>query len=197
MSISICRQEMENMEGIIKRLPGASETRPFQVRDISERDLPLVMSAQERSLELLNYDESIFIATEEDCIREYISEDRFLALGVFSKDELCAYLFMDFEASREDSLGKLIDQKKEILPLSKIAILDTITVAPEYRGNKLQRKLAILCSSAAKDKGAEAVYTTVSRTNSFSLKNLIESGFTEAGELQLHGQARVFMKKLL
>ncbi len=62
-------------------------------------------------------------------------------------------------------------------------------VLPEWRGFRLQRRLAAVCVKAATAHGFEAVYTYVSVYNTASLRSLIHAGFMpyacEQGWMQL------------
>jgi hypothetical protein len=97
------------------------------------------------------------------------------ALGVTTRKGLIAYSIIHFPGLARDNLGRDIGLPER--ELEKVAHLQAAMVHPAYRGNGLQRKMAALHLHVIENLGYEHVYCTISPWNSYSLRNMLASGF--------------------
>ncbi len=80
------------------------------------------------------------------------------------------------------------------VPPSMAMTFDVVVVAPEFRGQGLQRALEDYALNLARSKGVKHILATVSPDNPFSLNNFLSKGYREVKELNKYADLR---RKLL
>jgi predicted GNAT superfamily acetyltransferase len=93
--------------------------------------------------------------------------------------------------------ARLVDLNKR--PWTEICILDTVVVAPEFRGNGIQRELVQQLMELAKIKHSKKyMLCTVHPENTFSLNNFIKLGFEiKSSKIIYGGLSRYILLKNL
>jgi ribosomal protein S18 acetylase RimI-like enzyme len=117
-------------------------------------------------------------------------------LGCYVNYSLIAYGVLIFPGFDNENLGYDIKLGKD--ELLKVAHLDSVTVHPDYRGNKLQYKLFSLLEKISIAKGYKHLCSTVSPNNKFSLNNLLKLGLEIKIEKKKYdGKTRLILYKAL
>ena len=95
-------------------------------------------------------------------------------IGVFVADELVAYAVLGLPVDRSYNFGLALDLPEP--ELSLVAHLDGVSVAPQWRGNGLQRSLAAWRKEIARRHGRRHLLSTVAPHNQVSWRNMLDLG---------------------
>jgi ribosomal protein S18 acetylase RimI-like enzyme len=114
--------------------------------------------------------------SREFILNEVMAEGKGIAMGVISDDNLVAFRTISFPfPDSESNLGR-----EWGLPegeLGKVAILEATVVHPDYRGNRLQRKMLSHGIKLIEERGYRYICATVSPFNYPSLSTVMSFGF--------------------
>lgn len=160
------------------------------VRSISLSEIDKVINLQKNVYSAMPV-KSQFVITADDEIYETISRD--LCIGVFKDGTLAAVTTMIKNRPCDRNVGGMLGYD----PL-KCVTYDTTFIHPDFRGRGIQRKLIPVKDTFAIDCGAEFAFATVSPENSFSLNNVLSSGFEIVDNRVMYGgfQRYILRKKL-
>lgn len=95
--------------------------------------------------------------------------------------------------TQEFNYGYDLDFGEEAL--LRVINMDTAAVHPDYRGQGLQRQLMQTAEKEISKMGSRILLCTVHPGNSFSLKNVLEQGYTIQKELPKYGSVRYILRR--
>ncbi|MEG6523052.1 hypothetical protein [Desulfotomaculum sp. 1211_IL3151] len=146
---------------------------PFQMILLDPGYLPAIEALQ--ALVLSNLEK------KELCVRltgaeiKNILAGQGLALGVIVKRRLVAFCALCFPGRSEDNLGREYGLPEA--ELSKVTHLEITLIAPDYRGNDLQRRMFKHLGQLAQSLGRwRYLYSTIAPANYPSLKAVMKQG---------------------
>lgn len=169
----------------------------FSVRPLSLENLHQISNLQESVIESLEQKATLQpLETEEF---QYILEGNGLMIGAFVEEKLIAFrALLVPPVNQEDHLGRDFGLTEEELP--HVIYQEISNVHPAYRGNGLQKKLAILIMEELRKMNKPYVYVccTVAPFNIPSLKDKFEQGMEIVSLKQKYGGLLryTFMKKI-
>lgn len=111
---------------------------PFSMKRLYLEDLPIIEQVQARVIESLPEKAALQALTTEEFL--FILNERGLLVGAFVEDELIGFRALLIPEIDEEHLGWDIGLPPE--ELQKVIYQEISVVLPEYRGNRLQQKLA-------------------------------------------------------
>jgi ribosomal protein S18 acetylase RimI-like enzyme len=165
---------------------------PYEMKFLNKDSLHELMSLQDLIGENLPDHEIFRLHSKKDFKDIFQSEHS--VIGVETTDGLVAYSIIRIPGLAEDNLGRDINLAKE--ELIKVAHLQATAVHPLFRGNGLQRKLAIAHLDELERTGYKHVCCTVSPRNPISLHNIMSCGFVIKGLIpKFEGWWRYIMYK--
>ncbi len=210
--------ENDNDDGLIRVVPGAKyafskdylKKRLYMVDSgvcaedpvlgrIAGKDAEFVMrkAGFEDNFDILTLQKKVWEALPDQSIfyplsREELIESQHLdhVVAVYSPDNVLA-AFAVIVDNRDSGRSLAADMGVES---SAAMTFDVVVVAPEFRGNGLQRELEEYAAKLARSKGVKHLLATVSPDNPFSLNNFLAKGYREARELTKYAGLR---RKLL
>jgi ribosomal protein S18 acetylase RimI-like enzyme len=142
------------------------------IRKCTENDYDSIIDIQDIIINELKNSNNLFlfIPTDNDEIKVALKDENYFFICAQTSEGICAYSCTTFMNNFDIGLFDIFINKK-------IAIFDTVVVAPQYRGNKLQSKLIYISENEARNKGFDILVTTVSPNNIQSFNNFIENNF--------------------
>lgn len=159
-------------KGTLKNEAGIEE--PFAVRKLTINDLQEIIEIQNEVVSSLA-ERNVLQPLTVDEFRSILQGNGMMA-GAFVGDRMIAFRALLVPALEEDHLGRDIGLKEEDLP--KVIYQEISNVLPKYRGNKLQRILAILLMQELnkQEHPYQYVCCTVAPFNIPSLKDKFSQG---------------------
>ena len=165
----------------------------FLLRRCDEKDLPAIVSIQDKVIAGLN-ESHIFERTSDEQIEESLRED--FCLGAFCEGKLAAAAIMVVNRVTPRNLGVHLGYDEA--RLHRCATCDSVFVLPQFRGYGLQSLFCQLWDEAALELGCTEELATVSPDNFASLRNLRAIGFEILDEKVMYtGVRRYLMGKML
>ena len=131
-------------------------------------------------------DKNTFVSTTIEELTDSLLLDA--CFGAFFNDSLIAFTLMVVNRECSRNLGIYLDYEPE--KRLQCVTYDTTFIDPQYNGYGLQRFFIALKDSCARDLGATQALATVSPDNTFSIQNLLSSGFEIAAEKPMYGGFR-------
>ena len=181
---------MERIE-IVKRKDGITEEVKFKTLGLEYLDK--IMELQEIIINALP-DKQLYASSGVEEFKNYIEgkgeiigcvtkDDKLIAMGVYAKLGL-----------EKSNYGYDIGLKDD--ELLKVGQIESTIVLPEYRGNKLQKKICEILEEIGKNNGTPIMMATASPYNQFSLKTFLDLGYEIVKEkLKYGGLKRCILKK--
>jgi ribosomal protein S18 acetylase RimI-like enzyme len=171
--------------------------KPFNVRPLILEDLPSILTLQETVIAALE-EKGVLQPLDSDEF-QYILEGSGLMIGAFAEEELIAFrALLVPPVDQEDHLGRDFGLTEEELP--HVIYQEISNVHPAYRGNGLQKKLAVLIMEELKKMKQPYIYVccTVAPFNIPSLKDKFAQGMEIVSlKEKYNGLLRyTFMKKI-
>lgn len=111
---------------------------PFSMKRLYLEDLPVIEQVQQKVMESLPEKAALQALTTEEFL--FILNERGLLVGAFVEEELIGFRALLIPEIDEEHLGWDIGLPPE--ELQKVIYQEISVVLPEYRGNRLQQKLA-------------------------------------------------------
>jgi hypothetical protein len=181
-------------QGTLRNAAGIEEN--YTVRKLVPEDLGAILEVQNTVVSSLEDSSVLQPLTEEEY--RYILQDNGMMAGAFAGDVLIAFRALLVPKIDEDHLGRDIGLEEE--ELSKVIYQEISNVLPEYRGNKLQKTLAILLMQELNKHEHQYQYVccTVAPFNIPSLKDKFSQGLEIAALKEKYGGMLryVFVKDL-
>lgn len=157
----------------------------MEFRVCTLEDLDQIMELQEKICQGMGEHPDWFADTSREDNAWFLEEPNLL-LGVFDGDRLAAYGSIGFEEDAPGSMGWEFGWDEETV--RRCALLDTIVVDEDYRGQGLQRELICRCvEHAAGVKSGCIVLTTIAPDNIYSLRNAQAEGFEVQKRVKKYG----------
>jgi ribosomal protein S18 acetylase RimI-like enzyme len=173
-----------------------NERETYQVRQLQIDDLRSILSLQQEVLDTLDKKDSLQpLSTEE---YKTILEGHGLMLGVFVKKQLIAFRALWFPGEDKENLGRDLGLSAD--EQMKVVHQEISIVHPDYRGNGLQKRLAVLVMEELESRLEEFQYVccTVHPFNIPSLKDKFAQGlFIVQVKEKYTGQLRYILVKEL
>lgn len=139
-------------------------------------------------------DKNTFVSTTIEELTESLLLDA--CFGAFINDSLIAFTLMVVNRECLRNLGFYLGYGPEMR--LQCVTYDTTFIDPQYNGYGLQRFFIALKDSCARDLGATQALATVSPDNTYSIQNLLSSGFEIAAEKPMYGGfQRCILRKAL
>lgn len=114
-------------------------------------------------------------------------------LGLFAENRLIAYGVLGLPRPEDFNFGEMIDLPQNVHP--RVAHVDGVGVAPEWRGNALHRVLIAWRLEAAAAAGRSVALTTAAPGNLPSVRNLMAEGMTIRALKQKFGGWRYVLRR--
>ncbi|MEG0856758.1 MAG: GNAT family N-acetyltransferase [Terrisporobacter sp.] len=179
--INLKRSDSKDFECYIKLLDinNLEEILLFQediLKEIKDKKIYAVTSREEFEQYFLNKDTILGI---------YTDEKKLIAMGVYAR----------YGCSEENYGFDLGIKDKELLTVGQI---DSVAVSQAFRGNKLQKIICKELENICKEEGFKIICTTVSPSNTYSLKTFEELRYKIIKEKLKYGGIRryILMKTL-
>lgn len=156
----------------------------LRIRHCTLQDLNDIMTLQEAIDKGMN-EHTWFVTTSREENTVFLSEPNAI-IGIYDDAKLIAYGSVGFPGKKKDNLGWDLEWPEE--KVLRCATLDTIVVAPDYRGLGLQRKIIELCVKHARQIIPDCtILTTICPDNIYSLRNGLTCGFEILTRKQKYG----------
>ena len=118
------------------------------------------------------------------------------ALGAFYEGRLIAFAILFLGGDGKENLG--LDMTMPPEDLSRVANYKIVIADPAYRGNRLQIRLGQQLEQIATELGIHTLCATCAPDNSYSLRNLLQLGYSIDKTLfKYGGQARYLLCKAI
>ena len=141
-------------------------------------------------LEDASINRETFATITKDELEDSILNDRvFVAI---CEGEPIAFAIVVKNRESERSLAKDAG-----LPIEDVASFDGVIVAPEHRGNGLQKIFLSLAEIFAKGWGAKRILATVAEANAHSRKNFRDMKYDELCVIPKYGSTRILLSKAI
>lgn len=150
----------------------SGEQQQFLFRRCDEADLPEFMALQKKISDEVN-DPEIYSLVEEAEIREGLQED--FCVGVYLDDVLVAFTIMIANRVSPRNYGTYIGYSPE--QQLKCVSMEITVVDEPCRGFGMQKLFVRFRENAARDMGATEAMVTIGPENTYSLNNLLSSGY--------------------
>lgn len=150
----------------------SGETEDFLIRACRDTDLFAILNMQERISEAID-DPEIYAMVEEEDILESLQKD--CCFAAYAGGRLAGFTMMIANRVSPRNYGTYLDyplEKQKTCVSMEISIVD-----PAYRGFGLQKLFVRLREDAAARMGAKEALVTIGPDNSYSLNNLLDSGY--------------------
>lgn len=107
----------------------------------------------------------------------YLQEDTGVGYKAFDRDtgELGGVFLAILPQTKALNLGYDIGMSSQ--EADKVAVMDTVAILPEFRGNNLQYRLMQAAEKDLKRQGYHYLMCTVHPDNCFSLRNVLKQGY--------------------
>ncbi|HSI66709.1 MAG TPA: hypothetical protein VK947_04780 [Planococcus sp. (in: firmicutes)] len=172
------------------------ERQTLYMKRLYAEDLPMVERVQQTVTDSLPEKATLQPLTREEFL--FILNERGLLVGAFAEDRLIGFRALLIPEIDEEHLGWDIGLPEEELP--KVIYQEISVVLPEYRGNRLQQKLAevIMKELPKLEKDYRYVCCTVAPMNIPSLKDKFSQNMHIAALKEKYGTMKryVLMKDL-
>jgi hypothetical protein len=169
---------------------------PLYMKRLYLEDLPMIEKVQQTVIDSLSEKATLQPLTTEEFL--FILNDRGLLVGAFAEDQLIGFRALLIPEVDEEHLGWDIGLAEE--ELAKVIYQEISVVLPDYRGNRLQQKLAevIMKELPMLDKNYRYVCCTVAPMNIPSLKDKFSQNMHIAALKEKYGTMKryVLMKDL-
>lgn len=120
----------------------------------------------------------------------------FLAEDGDEGNRLAGVFIVEFPGDRGDNMGHYAGLSGE--QLQQVAHMDTAAVLPDYRGQKLQRRLMEAAEAELRQQGYRYLMCTVHPENPYSRENILSLGYEKVWEgLKYGGKPREVMLKTI
>lgn len=180
------------MEVFLKRAGGAQADVCAEVRRCTSDDLAALFALQNAVRSGMENPEHFLPNNEQELAGDLRDS---LCIGVFVDGEPAAYSILRYCGASDHNYANYLGVPKEDIPYW--ANGDTVVVAPEWRGNRLQQRL-LGWSAEQRRPDIVGIGCTVSPDNRYSLENLEAMGFERYARRLMYGEHdRFVMKKQL
>lgn len=175
----------------------ATNNKQYKVRHLTMNDIEHILQLQELVVQTLDNQDILQPLSYDEY--QYIMNGKGMIIGAFADDRLIAFRALLIPPSDDaEHLGLDVGLKEEELPT--VIYQEISNVHPDYRGNRLQQKLAqlIMNELSALDHSFKYVCCTVMPSNIPSLKDKLAQGMVIAAlKEKYQGRLRyVLVKKL-
>ena len=138
-----------------------------------------------------------YVTDDREFIERHIAEEGYI-LKYSMDDKVAGFLLVRHPMLAEDNLGRYLDNWKEEL-LLKVAHMESAAVLPEFRGQKIQKKLLMEAEEIENKRGMHYLMCTVHPDNCYSVDNLEQRGYKTILETEKYGGLRrkILYKKLV
>ena len=138
-----------------------------------------------------------YVTDDRAFIERHIAKEGYILK--YSVDEkIAGFLIVRHPMLAEDNLGRYLDNCKEDL-LLKVAHMESAAVLPEFRGQKIQKKLLMEAEETEHRSGMHYLMCTVHPDNCYSVDNLEQQGYKTILETEKYGglRRRILCKTLV
>ncbi|MBO5352598.1 MAG: GNAT family N-acetyltransferase [Lachnospiraceae bacterium] len=129
-----------------------------------------------------------YVADDREFIRRHIESEGY-TLKYTTGNTIAGFLIVRHPAFAEDNLGRYLpDWTGETL--KKVAHMESVAVLPEFRGQKIQKKLLQVAEKIEQERGTRYLMGTVHPENIYSAANLEQLGYECLLETEKYGGLR-------
>ena len=159
---------------------------PFQIKLASAQDFDAVLGLIQTVREQLPQQEW-FAADPPDQSRRLLAQGKMTAYQAVETEtgKLAGVFLTAYPGKSKENLGR--DIGLPVTALERAAHMDTVAILPEYRGNRLQRRLMCRAEEDLRQKGFRYLLCTVHPENRFSKDNLLRQGYRAAKTTEKYG----------
>ena len=159
-----------------------------QIRDVWFDELSQVLALEKLIHEHME-DQELFVDVTRNEFIESLHLD--YVLGAYDEDKLVAVALIITNRESDRNLAKKVNYAS-----NDVYTFDAVFVKEEYRGHGLQKIFIDITKKQAIKDHAKYIMTTVSSKNTYSYKNMIDSGFTplEKDVIMYNGHHRDILK---
>lgn len=148
----------------------------YEINFVGENYLDQIMELQEYVTNTLPDVQTFVGDPREFILSDVMSEGKGIAMGVISDNKLVAFRTISFPSpDSENNLGRELGLPE--CELDKVAIFEATVVHPDYRGNRLQRKMINHGIKLIEELGFRYICATISPFNYPSLSTVMSFGF--------------------
>ena len=137
-----------------------------------------------------------YVADDRAFIERHICEEGYI-LKYMQEEQIAGFLLVRHPKLAEDNLGRYLPEWTDEM-LHQVAHMESAAVLPEYRGQKIQKKLLQRAEELERVKGMAYLMATVHPENVYSSGNLEALGYECLLETEKYGglRRRILCKKL-
>lgn len=169
------------MEILLQQKGATPRTVTAQIRLCTASDRAAMLALQDDIRAAMPRPELFLSNTEEDLAQDLQSS---LCIGVWAASDLIAYGILRYCGSSPHNYAASMDIPASDWPYW--ANVDTVAVAPAWRGNGLQQRL-VACMMEQRRPDIIGFGCTVSPDNTHSLNNMLAAGFTIRTRRMMYG----------
>ncbi len=129
-----------------------------------------------------------YVADDIPFLERHIKEEGYILKYVID-DKIVAFLVVRYPMLSDDNLGYYLSNVTDEM-LKKVAHIESIAVLPNFRGDKLQKRLLEMAEKIEKQKYTKYLMATVHPDNIYSMRNFIEQQFLCVLETKKYGGLR-------
>lgn len=162
-------------------------------KQLTKDDIPAMLAMQEEVINGLANKELLRRNTYETL--EVCFNDKSLILGAFIREKFVGFGIMYAAGNDEENLAYLLDGDVDVLQFVNAKL---IMVKEPFRGLGIQRELLVAMVKHAEKNGFSGICATVSPFNTYSMRNLELTGFSEIKRVKKYGgMERILYCKML
>ena len=147
-------------------------------------DIEEIQAVMETGLETTENKEW-YVTDDRAFIERHIEAEGYILKYVIN-NRIAGFLIVRRPMFAEDNLGKnLSDWTEEML--TKVSHMESVAVLPEFRGQKIQKKLLMAAEEIERKQGMRYLMCTVHPDNRYSAGNLEQLGYRAVLETEKYG----------
>ena len=167
-----------------------------QIRKATPKDIPEIKRIMDIGLASVQ-DKTWYVTDDEEFLERHVEKEGYI-LNYVCNGMIAGFLVVRHPGEAEDNLGRALMEENRngtSLDLSettdqwlhKITHMESASVLPEFRGQKIQKKLLQKAEELEKERGTGYLLCTVHPDNVYSARNLEQLGYMCLKETEKYG----------
>lgn len=161
----------------------------FVIRRATEQDIPQLVAIMEEAVDNPQHPDW-FVSDDADFIREHLDVKGFVLAAEAPAKEIAGFFIVKYPEPGEN-LGTFLNYTED--QLAHTAIMDSAAVARNYRGHKLQARMAQAAEALIDPERFRYLLCTIHPDNRFSLSNMQSQGYVVKAEVRCYGGKRRYV----
>ena len=127
-------------------------------------------------------DKTWYVTDDVAFLERHIEAEGYI-LNYMSDETIAGFLIVRYPGMAEDNLGRYLDN----VELTRVTHMESASVLPEFRGQKIQKKLLQRAEELERERGTKYLMCTVHPDNIYSRRNLEQLGYFCLTETEKYG----------